>query len=137
MTAGSALETFVSQIRLLARRFLIVTLTLTGAFCGVLAVVFEKYVEWARETMIGAALDREAMIRVPLVIVTPAIGFAIIAIGIRKFAPRAVGANLARVRMAFMDNPKLLGPRSVSATFIATPLSLGAGAPLGPEAPLL
>ncbi|HEV8435806.1 MAG TPA: chloride channel protein [Thermoanaerobaculia bacterium] len=137
MTAGSALETFVSQIRLLARRFLIVTLTLTGAFCGVLAVVFEKYVEWARETMIGAALDREAMIRVPLVIVTPAIGFAIIAIGIRKFAPRAVGANLARVRMAFMDNPKLLGPRSVSATFIATPLSLGAGAPLGPEGPIV
>src|SRR6185369_15779467 len=99
----SALETFVSQIRLLARRFLIVTLTLTGAFCGVLAVVFEKYVEWARETMIGAALDREAMIRVPLVIVTPAIAFAIIAIGSRKLAPRAVGANLARVRMAFMD----------------------------------
>lgn len=137
MTVRSALKLLVAQIRLLARRFLIVTLTLIGAFCGVLAVVFEKYVEWARETMIGAALDQEGVIRVGLVIVTPAIGFALIAIGIRKLAPRAVGANLARVRMAFMDEPKLLGPRSVSATFVATPLSLGAGAPLGPEGPIV
>ena len=127
----------MTQLRLLARRFLIVTLTLIGAFCGVLAVIFEKYVEWAHETMIGAALNREGILRVGLVIVTPAIAFALIAVGIRKLAPRAVGANLARVRMAFMDEPKLLGPRSVAATFLATPLSLGAGAPLGPEGPIV
>ncbi|HEX7190634.1 MAG TPA: chloride channel protein [Thermoanaerobaculia bacterium] len=126
-----------AQIRLLARRFLIVTLTLIGALCGVLAVIFERYVEKARELMIGAALDREGVLRVALVIVTPAVAFAIIALAIRAFAPRAVGANLARVRMAFMENPKLLGPRSVGATFLATPLSLGAGAPLGPEGPIV
>jgi CIC family chloride channel protein len=131
------MATFVSQVRLLARRFLVVTLTLTGAFCGVLAVIFERYVEWARQAMIGPALDREGILRVGLVIVTPAAAFVLIAVGIRRFAPRAVGANLARVRMAFMDNPKLLGPRSVGATFIATPLSLGAGAPLGPEGPIV
>ena len=126
-----------SRIRLLAQRFLIVTLVLIGAFCGVLAVLFERYVEMARDLMIGAALNRGGILRIALVIVTPAIAFAIIAAIIRRFAPRAVGANLARVRMAFMDNPQLLGPRSVGATFLATPLSLGAGAPLGPEGPIV
>lgn len=125
------------NLRLLARRFLIVTLTLIGAMCGVLAVLFERYVELARESMIGAALHREGPRRVVLIIFIPAIAFAIIAYLIRRFAPRAVGANLARVRMAFMENPKLLGPRSVGATFLATPLSLGAGAPLGPEGPIV
>jgi CIC family chloride channel protein len=126
-----------AQIRLLAQRFLIVTLTLIGAFCGVLAVLFERYVEMARELMIGAALAHHGVTRIALIIVTPAIAFALIAAAIRRFAPRAVGANLARVRMAFMESPQLLGPRSVGATFLATPLSLGAGAPLGPEGPIV
>src|SRR5437763_7179728 len=61
----------------------------------------------------------------------------LLALAIRRFAPRAVGANLARVRMAYSTDPSLLGPRSVGATFLATPLSLGAGAPLGPEGPIV
>jgi CIC family chloride channel protein len=134
---GRAMKALGAHIRLLARRFLIVTLTLIGALCGVLAVIFERYVEIARRFMVGAALDREGVLRIVLVVVIPAVAFAVIAAVIRRLAPRAVGANLARVRMAFSDNPKLLGPRSVGATFIATPLSLGAGAPLGPEGPIV
>jgi CIC family chloride channel protein len=134
---SAAVQTFGARLRLLARRFLIVTLTLIGAMCGVLAVLFERYVELARQSMIGAALHREGVRRILLVIFIPAVAFALIAWLIRRFAPRAVGANLARVRMAFMDSPKLLGPRSVGATFLATPLSLGAGAPLGPEGPIV
>src|ERR1043166_1290316 len=130
-------QTFGARLRLLARRFLIVTLTLIGGMFGVLAVLFERYVELARESMIGAALHREGVRRVLLIIVIPAAAFALIAWLIPRFAPRAVGAHRARVRMAFMDNPKLLGPRSVGATFLATPLSLGAGAPLGPEGPIV
>ena len=39
--------------------------------------------------------------------------------------------------MAYDGEPTLLGMRSVIATFLATPLSLGAGAPLGPEGPIV
>src|SRR5436853_89546 len=124
------------RIQSLARRFLIVTLILIGALCGVLAVLFHWCVETARDFLVGYALQREGIVRVALVIITPAAVFALIAIAIRKLAPRAVGANLARVRMAYNEEPSLLGWRSVLATFFATPLSLGAGAPLGPEGPI-
>jgi CIC family chloride channel protein len=70
-------------------------------------------------------------------VATPTITFELLAWLIRRFAPRAVGANLARVRMAYNDNPRILGPRTIGATFLATPLSLGAGAPLGPEGPIV
>ena len=126
----------LARVRSFARRFLIVTLIVTGAFCGVLAVLFHWCVETAQRFLIGFALDRDGALRVALIIVTPAIVFALIAFAIRKLAPRAVGANLARVRMAYNEDPSLLGWRSVLATFFATPLSLGAGAPLGPEGPI-
>ena len=127
----------LARIRSFARRFLIVTLIAVGAMCGVLAVLFHWCVETARDFLIGFALERdEALWRVILIVATPAIVFGAIAFVIRRFAPRAVGANLARVRMAYNEEPSLLGPRSVLATFFATPLSLGAGAPLGPEGPI-
>ena len=137
---GASDRTFVtgaSRARSLARRFLVFTLALVGALCGVIAVIFERYVEAARRLMIGAALDRDGALRVILILVIPTIVFPVIAIAIRRFASRAVGANLARVRMAYNDDPALLSRRSIAATFLATPLSLGAGAPLGPEGPIV
>lgn len=133
----TTLSTSMSRTRSLARRFLVLTLAAVGAICGVIAVVFERYVELAREFMIGAALDRSGPLRIVLIVLIPTIVFPLIAIAIRKFASRAVGANLARVRMAYNDDPALLSRRSVAATFLATPLSLGAGAPLGPEGPIV
>jgi CIC family chloride channel protein len=135
--AERTLNTSLSRARSLARRFLVLTLALVGALCGVIAVVFERYVEMAREMMIGVALDLHGPLRIVLVVAIPTIVFPLIAIAIRKFASRAVGANLARVRMAYNDDPALLSRRSIAATFIATPLSLGAGAPLGPEGPIV
>lgn len=125
------------QVQGLAARFLPVTLILAGALCGVVAVVFHRYVELARDLLIGRALAQSEPLRIVLVLVTPTVTFAVLAWLIRRFAPRAVGANLARVRMAYNENPKLLGPRTLAATFLATPLSLGAGAPLGPEGPIV
>lgn len=126
----------LSYIRFLAHRFLLITLVLIGAFCGVLAVLFHDFVEFARHYLIGRSLEQHGVWRVILIVATPTIVFAILAWTIRRFAPRAVGANLARVRMAYNEDPSLLGPRAVTATFVATPISLGAGAPLGPEGPI-
>jgi CIC family chloride channel protein len=125
------------NIQFLASRFLFVTLVLAGALCGVLAVLFHRYLELARSVLIEPALDQDGALRVVLVLAVPAATFAFLAWLIRRFAPRAVGANLARVRMAYNNDPKILGPRTVIATFAATPLSLGAGAPLGPEGPIV
>src|SRR5689334_1473352 len=114
-------------------RFVILTIVFIGAVCGILAVLFHRYVKLARALLIGRALHAP---RLFVVLVPPAV-FMLLALAIRRFAPRAVGANLARVRMAYSTDPSLLGPRSVGATLLATPVSLGAGAPLGPEGPIV
>src|SRR5437016_9326010 len=116
-----------------ARRFLVLTTVVIGAVCGILAVLFHRYLGLAHGLLIGRALATSPI----LVVVVPPVVFMLLALVIRRFAPRAVGANLARVRMAYSTDPSLLGPRSVGATFLATPISLGAGAPLGPEGPIV
>src|SRR4051812_29497461 len=115
-------ERTMSRAQSLARRFLVLTLAGVGVVCGVEAVLFERYVEIAREFLIGAALARNGPLRDVLIVLTPTIMFPLLTLLIRRFAPRAVGANLARVRMAYNEDPALLGPRSVFATFLATPL---------------
>ncbi|MGN6186658.1 MAG: chloride channel protein [Thermoanaerobaculia bacterium] len=129
---------FVDHLQSLPRRFVLLTLIGAGAFTGLVAAAFHRYVELARELLIGRALELPEPWRVVFVIVTPAAMFAILAWSIRRFVPRAAGANLARVRMAYdTDDARIIGPRTVATTFIATPLSLGAGAPLGPEGPIV
>ncbi|HET7437073.1 MAG TPA: chloride channel protein [Thermoanaerobaculia bacterium] len=127
----------LSRVRSFARRFILVTTVAISVVCGVLAVAFHRYLELTRSLLIEPALDREGVLGIVLVVLTPAFVFVLLALAIRRFAPRAVGANLARVRMAYNGEPTLIGPRSVAATFIATPISLGAGAPLGPEGPIV
>lgn len=133
----SLLARAATRLQFLARRFLLVTLIGVGALTGVVAVLFHRYVEFARDQLIGRALEQPEPWRTIFIVATPTITFALLAWLIRRFAPRAVGANLARVRMAYNDNPRILGPRTIGATFLATPLSLGAGAPLGPEGPIV
>lgn len=132
-----SLRQAAAHLQVLAGRFLLVTLVLIGALCGVIAVAFHRYVEFAQDLLIGRALEQSDAWRIVLVILTPAVTFSALAWLIRRFAPRAVGANLARVRRAYNEDPRLLGPRTIGATFAATPLSLGAGAPLGPEGPIV
>src|ERR1051325_11196158 len=119
---------FLARLRTRARRFLLVTLVGVGALCGVVAVLFHHYVELARRLLIGAALETHGALRIALVLGIPPLTFVALALVIRRFALRAVGANLARVRMAYNADPSLLGARALSATFFAPPL--------GPKGPI-
>ena len=124
-------------MRALARRFLLATLVLTGALCGVAAFLFHALVEWLQSELIDRADAASGAARPLLVIAVPTAAAFLIALVIRRWAPGAGGANLARVRRAYGEDPGLLDARSVSATFLLTPVSLGAGAPLGPEGPIV
>lgn len=124
-------------LRRLARRLLIATLIITGALCGVAAVVFHYLVEFAQSLLIEPALRQRGFTRMALVIAVPAAVAAILALIVKKFAPITPGANLARVRRAYLQEPEVLDARSVLFTFFLTPLSLGSGAPLGPETPTI
>jgi CIC family chloride channel protein len=117
------------------RRLSIPLFVLAGIACGLAAVAFHELVELMRKLLISAALRQHGAVRVALVVLVPAIVFAIISVVIRRFAAPAGGANLARVRRAYGEDIALLDNRSVAATLVLTPISLGAGAPLGPEGP--
>jgi len=129
------LTRFWHSIRRLARRLLIATLIVAGALCGVAAVVFHYFIELAQSLLIEPALRQRGFTRAALVVAVPAIVAAILALIVKKFAPITPGANLARVRRAYAQEPEVLDTRSVLFTFFLTPLSLGSGAPLGPETP--
>ncbi|HEX3071806.1 MAG TPA: hypothetical protein VHX14_24805, partial [Thermoanaerobaculia bacterium] len=119
--SGSWFDRESGRVRRVAKRFLLLTIVLIGALCGILAVLFHRFTEAARGLMIGRALTASEPWRSVFIVITPAIIFALLAWCIRRLAPRAVGANLARVRIAYNSNPEALGWRSIVATFLATP----------------
>jgi CIC family chloride channel protein len=132
-----SLEAVLSHVRSFARRFILVTTVVISVICGLLAVAFHHYVELTRTLLMEPALAQRGWLRILLVTAIPTVVFVVLALLIRCLAPRAVGANLARVRMAYHGDETVIGPRSMTATFLATPISLGAGAPLGPEGPIV
>jgi len=117
------------------RRFPLLLLIVSGAACGIVAVGFHKLVDTMRWILIAAALHQHTPLRYVLVIAVPAVASFLIALVIRRVAPFASGANLARVRRAYEEDVAVLDDRSILATLALTPISLGAGAPLGPEGP--
>lgn len=117
------------------RRFPLFLLIVAGAACGIVAVGFHKLVDLMRWVLIDAALHQHTPLRYVLVIAVPAVASFLIALVIRRVAPFSSGANLARVRRAYDEDASVLDDRSILATLALTPVSLGAGAPLGPEGP--
>ncbi|HEX6177117.1 MAG TPA: chloride channel protein, partial [Thermoanaerobaculia bacterium] len=118
----------------LPRRFLLLFLIITGVACGFAAVMFHWLVDFMTSVLIEPALAQRGFFRTVAVIAIPALVAALLALAMGRFAPMASGANLARVRRAYQD-PAILDARSVTATLAGTPISLGSGAPLGPEGP--
>ena len=134
---GEAGGSILDRLRAASRRFLLATLITIGVLCGVAAYVFHSLVGALDGLLYQRSLAATGPLRPILVVGTPALVFFGIALVIRRFAPGAGGANLARVRRAYEEDATVLDARSVASTFLLTPLSLGAGAPLGPEGPIV
>ena len=117
------------------RRFLLLLLIATGLVCGFAAVMFHWLVDALSAVLIEPAVEQHGILRIVAVIAIPALVAAGLTLAMGRFAPMASGANLARVRRAYAQDPTILDARSVAATAIGTPISLGSGAPLGPEGP--
>ena len=119
------------------RRFLLLLLIATGMVCGFAAVTFHWLVDRAAALLIEPALEQSGILRLVAIIAIPTLVATGLTMVMGRFAPAASGANLARVRRAYAQDPNILDARSVSATLVATPISLGSGAPLGPEGPIV
>ncbi len=124
----------IAFVRRQARRPLLAVLALIGASCGLAAFLFHAALVAAEEAMRRALLASPAgAARVALAVGIPLLVGAALGALVPRFMPR--GGGLALVRGAYAKDPRRLDGRAVATTFVATPLSLGSGAPLGPEGP--
>lgn len=129
------MQRIIHQIGRLTTRFLLLTLVLAGLLSGLAAVLFHHLVEASRSLLIAPALKIAGVPHYVLTLLIPALVAVILTLVVQRFAPHAGGANLARVRRAYGQDPAILDKRSIIATLLLTPISLGSGAPLGPEGP--
>jgi len=122
-------------LRQQAQRSLLLVLVVTGLACGGIAVLFHTVLSLTELGLRGPLREiRSPWLKGALVALLPGVISALLGSALARF--RAGGpAGLALVRQAYAEAPHRLSLRSFVATFVATPLSLGAGVPLGPEGP--
>lgn len=119
----------------ISRRVLLLMFIAAGLLSGVAAMLFHEWVTLSRELLLERALRTTGWVRIVTVIAIPAVTATILGYIVQRFAPSALGANLARVRRSYAQDVSHLDAKTIAATFFLTPLSLGSGAPLGPEGP--
>jgi chloride channel protein, CIC family len=127
----------VQPLSRLSRRILLLIFIAAGLASGLAAVLFHRWIELSRELFLSRALTTHGPLRVVLLIAIPCLTAAGLGWIVQRFAPSTLGANLARVRRSYAEDVSHLDPKTLIATFVLTPLSLGSGAPLGPEGPTI
>ncbi|MFA6954385.1 MAG: chloride channel protein [Thermoanaerobaculia bacterium] len=119
----------------ISQRKLLVAFVAAGVVSGLAAVLFHEWIVVSRSLLFDRVFALGAVPRSILIIVIPTLVAAALGWTVQRFAPAALGANLARVRRGYAEDVSHLDGRTIFATFALTPLSLGSGAPLGPEGP--
>ncbi|HSB60843.1 MAG TPA: chloride channel protein [Vicinamibacteria bacterium] len=128
-------ERWLAAARRETRRFLLIVLVTAGVICGLVGVVFHLTLDVAHEALIGAALAVSAgWARAVAVLAVPALVGGTLSVLVLRHSPHA-GSGLTLVRAAYARDPRRLDLRAWIGTLVATTLSLGSGAPLGPEGP--
>lgn len=124
-----------AAIRQRTGRLLLLILLGAGVLSGLAALGFHKALLAGEALLLGAGRGLpEGPLRTALLVLLP----ALVAAGLCSLVPRVApesGGGLALVREAYARDPRRLSARALLGTFVFTPLSLGAGTPLGPEGP--
>ncbi|MBI2215153.1 MAG: chloride channel protein [Acidobacteria bacterium] len=118
-----------------SQRKLLLVFIVAGVVSGIAAVLFHEWIELSRSLLFDRVFALQAVPRTLLIVTIPTVVAALLGWTVQRFAPSALGANLARVKRSYAEDVAHLDPRTLLATFALTPLSLGSGAPLGPEGP--
>ncbi|MCM2317475.1 MAG: chloride channel protein, partial [Thermoanaerobaculia bacterium] len=119
----------------ISRRKLLLVFIVAGVVSGLSAVLFHEWIVLSRSLLFDRVFALQAVPRSLLIVAIPTIVAALLGWIVQRFAPSALGANLARVKRSYTEDVSHLDWRTILATFVLTPLSLGSGAPLGPEGP--
>src|SRR5262249_50216659 len=108
---------------------------LIGAVCGLAAVVFHLLLDYFQEHIIYSAAAIPHWWRVPLLLLTPALGGLIAGAGLYFYAPEARGSGIPQVKTAFYLEGGRIPARVIPSKMFLAAFNIGTGASLGREGP--
>ena len=103
--------------------------------CGLAAVAFHMLLEFSQDHIIYGAAEIEGRLRIPLLILIPALGGLIAGAGIHFLAPEARGSGIPQVKTAFYLDGGRIPARVIPGRLFLSSFNIGTGASLGREGP--
>jgi hypothetical protein len=106
-----------------------------GGFCGLAAVAFHWLLEVLQNGVIYRAAALDSPLRIPLVLLLPALGGLLAGLGLHFYAPEARGSGIPQVKTAFLLERGRIPTRVIPAKMLLPAINIGSGASLGREGP--
>jgi len=116
------------------QRLLALTI-LSGGLCGLAAVAFHTGISKAETLLIDRALAVPHPGWIYWTILTPAVGGLVVGLGLRYWAPGAVGSGIPQVKFAYALHAGYVPIRDAIAKFVFGIIQIGTGSSLGREGP--
>jgi len=117
------------------RQRLLALTILSGGLCGLAAVAFHVGIVKASALLIDRAEAAHGHWWIFLTILSPALGGLLAGLGIRYWAPGAVGSGIPQVKYAYAREAGRVSIRDTVGKFVLAVLQIGSGASLGREGP--
>jgi len=108
---------------------------LIGVICGLAAVSFHRLLDFFQDHIIYRAAEVEGWLRIPLLILIPALGGLIAGAGLYFLAPEARGSGIPQVKTAFYLDGGRIPARVIPGRLFLSSFNIGTGASLGREGP--
>ncbi len=117
------------------RQRLLALTVISGGLCGLAAVAFHVGIGKASALLIDRAQAAPHFHWIYLTILTPAVGGLVAGLGLRYWAPGAVGSGIPQVKFAYARHAGRVPMRDAVGKFVLAVLQIGSGASLGREGP--
>src|SRR5271165_4187523 len=117
------------------RQRLLALTIVSGGLCGLAAVAFHVGIVKASALLIDRAEAAHGHWWIPLTILSPALGGLLAGLGLRYWAPGAVGSGVPQVKYAYAREAGRVPMRDAIGKFVLAAMQIGSGASLGREGP--
>jgi CIC family chloride channel protein len=117
------------------RQRLLALTILSGGLCGLAAVAFHIGIDKASALLIDRATAASGHTWIYLTILCPTLGGLMAGLGVRYWAPGAVGSGIPQVKYAYARDAGRVTMHDAVGKFVLAILQIGSGASLGREGP--
>jgi len=133
------LQNILFKFKSFDQLFVIVMAVLIGVFAGVIAAGFRTLIEsfrhlfWGKGSLVSLVMEAPLYLKIAV----PALGGALVAYFVNRFAPEAKGHGVPEVMNAVVTQNGFIRMRVVVIKALASALSIASGASVGREGPIV